>query len=104
MGDFLDVQGASGTPYRFRRATPAELPATAGNLLVAAGNGARPKVVFCGSSRSLAKAAPRIAETLKASKNAQLFVRLNVARAVREAEHADIVAALAPETETGELD
>jgi len=90
MGDFLDVLGASGTPYRFRRAAPAELPATAGNLLVATGNGARPKVVFCGYSRSLAHAAPRIAETLKASKNAQLFVRLNVARTVREADLPDI--------------
>jgi hypothetical protein len=104
MGDFLDVQGASGTPYRFRRIAPAELPATAGNVLVAAGNGSRPKVLFCGSTRSLAQAAPRIAETLKAAKSAQLFVRLNVARAVREAEYADILAALAPETQTGELD
>ncbi len=104
MGDFLDVLGASGAQYRFRRVAPAALPATAGNLLVATGNGARRKVVFCGSSRSLANAAPRIAETMKVAKNAHLFVRLNVARTVREAEHADIVAALAPETETGELD
>jgi hypothetical protein len=104
MGDFLDVPGASGTPYRFRRTTPAELPAMAGNLLVATGSAARLKVLFCGAARSLARAAPVVGETLRANRNAQLFVRLNVARAVREAEHADIVAAVSPETDAPDLD
>jgi len=104
MGDFLDIPGASGTPYRFRRTTPAELPAMAGNLLVAVGAAPRLKVIFCGSARSLARAAPTVAEILQANRNAGLFVRLNVARTVREAEHADIVAAVAPETEAADLD
>jgi len=104
MGDFLDISGASGAAYRFRRATPADLPVMAGNLLVMTGASARPKVLFCGAARSLARAAPVVTEALKANRNARLFVRLNVARAVREAEHADIVAAVAPEAEASDLD
>lgn len=103
MRDFLDIRGASGAHYRFRRIAPAELPATAGNLVIASGAPGRLKVILCGTSRSLVKAAPTAAETLKANRNAQLFVRLNVALAVREAEHADIVAATAPETEAADL-
>ncbi len=104
MGDFIDVPGASGTPYRFRRTTPAELPPMAGNLLVATGSTPRLKVIFCGAARSLARAAPTVGEALKANRNARLFVRLNVARTVREAEHADIVAAVAPEAEASDID
>lgn len=104
MGDFLDVSGASGAAYRFRRATPADLPSMAGNLLVATGAATRPRILFCGAARSLARAAPVVTETLKANRNARLFVRLNVSRAQRDAEHADIVAAVAPETEASDLD
>ncbi len=104
MDEFLDVSGASGARYRFRRAAPAELPVMAGNLLVATGSPARLKVLFCGAARSLARAAPVVSETLKANRNAELFMRLNVARTVREAEHADIVAAVAPDTEAADLD
>ena len=104
MSDFLDIAGASGAQYRFRSTAPAELPQMAGNLLVASGPPARLKVLFCGAARSLVQAAPVVAETLKANRNARLFVRLNVARAVREAEHADIVAAVAPEVEAADLD
>ena len=104
MSDFLDVTGASGTHYRFRRMNPAELPATAGNLLVATGASTRMKVLFCGAARSLVRAAPVVAEALNANRNARLFVRLNVARTVRETEHADIVAAVAPDTEAADLE
>ena len=104
MSEFLDVSGASGAQYRFRRATPAELPAMAGNLLVASGAPGRLKVLFCGAARSLVRAAPLVSETLRANRSARLFVRLNVARTVREAEHADIVAAVAPAAEAADLD
>lgn len=104
MSDFLDIAGASGAQYRFRSAAPAELPPMAGNLVVATGSPARLRVLFCGAARSLVRAAPVVTETLKANRNARLFVRLNVARAVRDAEHADIVAAVQPETEASDLD
>jgi hypothetical protein len=103
MDDFLDVAGASGARYRFRRSAPGELPASAGNLLVATGSPARPRILFCGSAHSLARAATAVSETLKDDRNARLFVRLNVARAVREAEHQDIVAAVGPDTEASDL-
>ena len=104
MGDFIDIPGASGTPYRFRRTTPAELPTMAGNLLVATGSTPRLKVILCGAARSLARAAPTVGEALEANRSARLFIRLNVARAVREAEHADIVAGVGPQTEVPDLD
>lgn len=104
MSEFVDVSGASGAAYRFRRTTPAELPAMAGNLLIATGGAGRLKVLFCGSARNLAGAAPRVAQTLKASRRAKLFVRLNVVRAARDAEHADIVAGVAPASEDADID
>ena len=104
MSDFVDVPGASGAHYRFREAAPTELPPTAGNLVVATGQTGRLKVLFCGSARSLVRAAPVVAETLKANRTARLFVRLNVARTTREAEHADIVAGVSPVVEVADLD
>jgi hypothetical protein len=96
MSDFVDVPGASGAQYRFRRADPAQLPPTAGNLLVAAGRPGRLDVLHCEAASSLAQAAPAAAEVLKANRQARLYVRLNVARTTREAEHQDIVAATIP--------
>lgn len=104
MSDFVDVPGASGAQYRFRRAAPSELPPTAGNLLVATGQSGRLKVLLAGSARSLSKAATAAEDALKANRNARLYVRLNVARTTREAEHEDIVAATAPDTIAPDLD
>ena len=104
MTDFVDLQGASGARYRFRRADLAALPVMAGNAIVAAGPSTRLKVLFCGAARSLAQAGPAIGETLAAHRGARLYVRLNVARATREAEHADLVAGLNPEAQAGDLD
>lgn len=102
--DFLDVPGASGAAYRFRRADPRELPATAGNLLLVAGEGAARRYLLCGMARSLERAGPAIHERLAGVGDAALFIRLNVARAVREAELADIVAAVRPEVALPEID
>ena len=104
MNDFVDVPGASGAQYRFRRTAPAELPPTAGNLLVATGQTGRLKVLLCGAARSLSQAAPAATEALQANRNARLYVRLNVARTTREAEHQDIVAATDPENIAADLD
>jgi len=104
MTDFVDLQGASGAQYRFRRADPADLPAMAGNAVIVSGQPPRLKVLFCGSSRSLAGAASAIGRTLAGRRGARLYVRLNVARTTREAEHADLVAGLNPEAHVDELD
>ena len=104
MGDIIELVGASGAAYRFRRANLAELPATAGNLLIITGETTSLRVLFCATARSLAGAGPMIRETLQARADAHLFIRLNIARPVREAEHADIVAAYAPDVEELDLE
>lgn len=104
MSDFLDVAGASGTAYRFRRASLDALPATAGNLIVARPGRAGAEILLCAAAGSLSGARAAAAAALKGRTGAAVFVRLNVARAVRETEHADIVAAAAPRTVIAETD
>lgn len=94
--DFLDVTGASGTTYRFREARLDRLPASAGNLLAVTGAPPRLGFVVCAAARSLAAAAAPLREALDGVRGVRAYVRLNVARATREAEHADIVAAHPP--------
>jgi hypothetical protein len=103
MSDFVDLTGASGAQYRFRRTSADALPVNAGNLVVASGAPGRLKVLLCATARSLSRAAPTAEEALKAHRSAQLYVRLNVATKVRDAEHDDIVAAVAPEMEARDL-
>ncbi|WP_293458658.1 hypothetical protein [Phenylobacterium sp.] len=100
MPDFIDLAGASGAAYRFRRLAPESLPATAGNLVVAAGRTGRRQVVLCAALPSLSQAAAAAARALKGHPAAGLYVRLNVARAVRDAEHADLLAGEASGAET----
>ena len=101
--DFLDVPGASGNQYHFRRTSLAELPATAGNLVAVTGAPQRRRFLLCGAARSLSHARPAIEAALSESRGVKLFMRLNVARTIREAEHADIVAAVEPETNLPDL-
>jgi hypothetical protein len=104
MSEFIDLAGASGTTYRFRQVELGDLPATAGNLVVASGAPARPKAWLCAVAPSLSRARPAATEALKAHRDARLYVRLNVARTVREAEHADLVAGVSPEAVVNDLD
>lgn len=97
MTAFLDVPGASGARYRFRRADAGgELPVNAGNFVAVTEERNARRYLACGTARSLARAAPAIREALGKGRGAALFIRLNVSRAVRDAEHDDIVAAVAP--------
>ncbi len=102
--DFLDVPGASGTQYRFRSARVGELPATAGNLVAVIGAPAAHRFLLCAAAPSLSRAAHAIDAALHGAPGVTVFIRLNVARAVREAEHADIVAAVSPDTDLPDLD
>jgi hypothetical protein len=93
---FLDLTGASGSVYRFRRCGDLnELPATAGNFVYLRADPAGDEIVCCGTARSLVRASSawKAAERRKAT---DLYLRLNVSRAVREGEHEDIVAATQP--------
>lgn len=104
MNDFLDIRGLSGALYRFRRAKLADLPVTAGNVVVVTGGPDRPQFRLCGTARSLCRAVPALQDALVDHRGARVFVRLNVARSVREAEHADIVAAVQPDKACDHLD
>jgi hypothetical protein len=94
---FLDLLGRSGTAYRFRSVTtPDGLPAHAGNFVVARASAGPVLVVACGTRRSLVELAapwPGLTATGDA-----VYVRLNVSRARRLAEHDDLAAALTPLT------
>lgn len=102
--DFLDVSGASGTRYRFRRTTLAELPVTAGNVIAVSGSPGKPPYLLCGAARSLNRAGPALIAAIGTARGPKLFIRLNVAGVVRDAEHADIVAAVEPEADLPRLD
>lgn len=87
--DFIDVIGASGSAYRFRRwPGPGRHPPIAGNYLLARNRGR--EIVAVGAVEDLSRAPELLGERLK---GATLFTRLNIARRVREAEHLDLAAA-----------
>jgi hypothetical protein len=86
--DFVDVTGASGASYRFRRWPGMGLhPPVAGNYLVL--DLATRQPIAIGVMDNLADARERVGVL---PRNAELFTRLNVARAHRESEHADVAA------------
>ena len=89
MNDFIDLTGASGATYRFRRR------AVAGDHLPIAGNFAlvtlvdgKVTVTTLGKSNDLSRL---VAPT--ELPEAQVYTRLNVARAIRTSEHDDLAAA-----------
>jgi hypothetical protein len=87
--DFVDLQGASGQTYRFRKWPPA------GHHLPIAGNYAlvrtrRREVVGLGVVDNLAEARSQVGEL---QSGVAIYTRLNVSRSHREAEHADLEAA-----------
>lgn len=92
MQDHLDLKGASGATYRFRLiADPGQLPATSGNFVYVRWRGLTPQVFCCGAVNSLSAATQSWDEAVRAYGALGLYVRLNVARAARDEEHADLV-------------
>jgi len=63
----------------------------AGNYIVLREDASGPKVLLAGITSDLSQAANECRKTLVKDPEARLFTRLNVARAVRTAEHEDIV-------------
>ena len=98
MAPFLDVIGVSGASYRFRAVERgAMLPIEAGNFLVLREGGAEgERPVCCGTAPSLARATSAWAKSIEENGRCLLYIRLNLTRHVRLAEHADISAALRP--------
>jgi hypothetical protein len=84
--DFIDISGASGNSYRFRRwPTSGVHPPIAGNFALVVER--TRKVLAVGVADDLS----RVRQDLDAlARGTALFTRLNVARRQREAEHADL--------------
>lgn len=94
MSRQIDLAGASGARYRYTPLDEARfLPPSGANYVIAELTEEGPKVVYAGETDNLASQAWR-AELEKARRKysaATVLTRLNVTRAVREAERADLV-------------
>ena len=92
LAPFIDLVGASGASYRFRK-VDGQLPPTGGNFVYVREQEGLPLIVSCGKARTLAKALP-LSNAGAAGPADQLYVRLNVAGSKRDIEHDDLVAGL----------
>lgn len=93
MNRFIDVPGASGALYRFRLwPDGVPHPPVAGNYVIIESHAEGSKVVLVGALNDLSKARAA-ASAVHAQGPSHIFTRLNVGRAEREAEHADVSAA-----------
>jgi hypothetical protein len=87
--EFIDLQGASGRIYRFKRwPAAAQHPPIAGNYAVV--RRTNRQVAMLAMSDNLAEVRDQLASL---DRGLEVFTRLNVSRADREAEHADLCAA-----------
>jgi len=90
MQTFIDLEGASGTTYRFQRVDDvSHLPAIAGNFVYVQNDG--PVVVCCGVCETLLRAADAWPAAHQDHGANAIYVRKNVSWKVREAEHKDIL-------------
>jgi hypothetical protein len=98
MREFVDLRGASGTFYRFRLWPEGGAhPPIAGNYIVLREEPNGVKVLLAGVTADLSQAATESRKALAKDPSARLYTRLNVARALRTAEHEDIVAEHKPQ-------
>jgi hypothetical protein len=98
MQDHIDITGASGARYRFRRLREgAPLSSMGGEYVYAKPAGQRFEIVFAGEGRNLMlDAGARWSEACSKFGASELFSRLNVSERVRLQELSDIVAAAHP--------
>ena len=97
MREFVDLRGASGSLYRFRLWPEGGAhPPIAGNYIVLREDASELKVLLAAVTADLSQAAVEARKALAKDPQARLYTRLNVARAVRNAEHEDIVEAYKP--------
>lgn len=92
MKDFIDFQGASGASYRFRL-WPEGAPhqPIAGNYVCVRASGDGFAVVSVGETLDLSGLRQALPKRVREA-TTHIYTRLNVARAVRTAEHEDLLA------------
>lgn len=94
MNRQIEFAGKSGARYRY---TPLEedrfIPPAGANFVIADLAGDGPSIVYAGETDNLASQAWRkvLEEARKTYAEAKVLTRLNVTRAVREAERADLI-------------
>jgi hypothetical protein len=95
VSSFIDLVGASGAAYRFRRLSEA-LTAIGGNFVYVREQGEEKKVVCCGKTRSLWRALnkPVWASDENSHPDDHLYIRLNAASGARDKDHDDLIAGL----------
>lgn len=95
MSSFIELVGASGTTYRFRKPDGAVSP-IGGNFVYVRDEDGAARVVCCGRARSLgwALSHPVWQSDENAAEGDQLYLRLNAIRSVRADEHEDLIAGL----------
>jgi hypothetical protein len=93
MQMFVDLRGASGGSYRFRLVAKGDTPLRiAGNYAIVQWKSGRCSVAHLGVTNDLSKM--REAPPPSGRGPFHHYIRLNVSRAVREAEHEDMLAGL----------
>ena len=92
MREFIDLQGASGATYRFRLwPDGAAHQPIAGNYICVRADGDAYQVLSVGESLDLSQVREKLPKRLKETATS-VYTRLNVARAIRCAEHEDLLA------------
>ncbi|MDZ4374738.1 MAG: hypothetical protein U1C74_25440 [Phenylobacterium sp.] len=90
----IDFAGASGARYRYSKLDEERfLPPAGANYVIAELNDEGPTVVYAGETDNLANQTWRgdLEKARRKYANATLLTRLNVTRAVREAERRDLI-------------
>ena len=95
MSSIIDLIGATGAVYRFRKPDGALSP-IGGNFVYVRDQDGAPRVVCCGRARSLGWGLNRRDwySDENASAGDQLFIRLNAIGNARHSEHDDLLAGL----------
>ncbi len=89
--DLIELGGASGKRYRFKRvADPAQLPIVGGNFVYVKHAGGAPSVIGCGASESLKDAEDLWRRAVAEHGAEDIYVRLNVNRTHRLMDHEDL--------------
>ncbi|MBV9509215.1 MAG: hypothetical protein JO303_02900 [Caulobacteraceae bacterium] len=92
MRPFIDLVGASGAVYRFRRFEQGQVPATGGAFAYVQEDADGLRVLGLGKARTLAHALAGAA--LRREAEGELYLRLNVVAAAQDSEYEDLTAAL----------
>jgi hypothetical protein len=97
MKDIIDVRGASGAAYRFTRFREGNpLSAMGGNFVYARETDDVTTILFVGEAQNLLTGAQSLWDDAVRGHGAEgLYTRLNISERTRQAEHSDILAALA---------